>query len=459
MRNPRTWAAFFAVAAIGASAPAWAADISTTQVGFTNGDDWEPAIAADGAYLYVLWPNFDTPTQPDTSGATCQTKQTTSWMYFQRSTDGGAHWDAYVIPRCPVVGTQIDAQIVIGPNHRVYASYMDGPQANSNIEVIYSDDHGATWSTPVNAAGSGGGDKDILLVDATGGVQIAYEHLSSNYVAYSPNVATTAFTTAKFSAPADEKSGTSLADGGVIDTKGNTYFFMSNATGNAKGDSFLWVARSTTHFTSYTATTVDRSFAQPQGTGAGWDYWGASGSIAVIPKSGSTNDRVVVTYNAGTASGGAERIYTKYSDTLGASWNVPYNASSYPNGAQLSLAPTGAWHGFSSIAGNASGVKSIWMDNRVQYPCTSSTTAGACGLWNVYERSSADGVTWSAETKMQLLSTHSYQPSTPAPGGFFHPYGDYSSIVINAGTGTAAAVWGEGTSYVGPGTIYVAPSF
>lgn len=101
------------------------ADVPVTQVGFTNGDDWESAIAADGPYVYVAWAHFGTP-QQDSSGATCKTKGVASYAYFQRSINGGATWEPYIIPRCPVSGTQIDLQIVVGPNHRVYVSYMDG---------------------------------------------------------------------------------------------------------------------------------------------------------------------------------------------------------------------------------------------------------------------------------------------------------------------------------------------
>ena len=62
-------------------------------------------------------------------------------------------------------------------------------------------------------------------------------------------------------------------------------------------------------------------------------------------------------------------------------------------------------------------------------------------------------MTWTAEAKTQLLVTHSYQVATPSPGGFFHPYGDYTWMATD-GTNTWC-VLGEGTSYVGPGTIYV----
>ncbi len=444
------------LAALGYTTTAHAADIPITQVGFTNGDDWEPAIAADGDYVYVLWPHFGAPGMADSSGATCTVSKVQSYMFFQRSTDGGKTWQAYDLPRCPVVGTQIDAQIVIGPNHRVYASYMDGPQANSSIQVIYSDDYGVTWSNPVNAAAGGGGDKDLLLVDGSGNVLVAYEHDSSSYVAYSPNVATTAFTTTKIAFPPGAKNGTMLATGGVLDTQGNAYYAWADVTGNASGDTYLIVSQSSNFYANYNAYIVDRSFGAPGNTGAGWDYWGASIQIGVIPKARPANDRLVVAYNAGTASGGAQRIFTKYSDTEASTWNIPYSASSYPNGTQLSTAPVGAWHGFPSLAGTSSGIKVMWQDNRVEYPCTSSTVAGECGLWNNYVRESADGATgWTAEQKMELLTTHSYQVATPAPGGYFHPYGDYTWMTTD-GLGNTLAIWGEGTSYIGPGTIYFA---
>jgi hypothetical protein len=444
-------ARILAMAAVSLAATAHA-DTPITQVGFTNGDDWEPAIAVDGAFVYAAWAHFGPP-QRDSSGATCKTKGVSSYAYFQRSTNGGATFDPFIIPRCPVSGTQIDMQVVVGPNHRVYMSYMDGPQANSNVELIYSDDHGVTWSSPINAVAGGGGDKDILLVDNSGGVLIAYEHLSSSYVAYSPDPTRTAFTQIKVNPPSGAGNGTSLATGGIRDSHGNSYFVWTDVTGNQKSDSFLWLSRSSDNYATYATSLIDRSFAADVSVGAGWDYWGAAVQVAAIPRAG--NDRLVVIYNAGKSPGAPERIYTKFSDTLGASWNIPYSAIAYPNGTELSNAPAGAWHGFPSIAATSAGAKVIWQDNRVQFPCTSSTTASACGLFNNFTRTSADGVTWTNEVKMQLLPAHAYQTTTPAPGGFYHPYGDYSWMTSD-GT-TTWVIWGEGTSYIGPGTVYAAP--
>jgi hypothetical protein len=175
-------------------------------------------------------------------------------------------------------------------------------------------------------------------------------------------------------------------------------------------------------------------------------------------KTPPANDRVIVIYNAGAGSNGApERIYTKYSDTLGATWNIPYNSSSWPNGTQLSTAPSGVWHGFPSISGNSSIVKVVWMDNRAtpggNYTCQSSGVTGQCGVWNVYTRSSADGATnWSAELGMiEATPYRDYSSSA----GFDHPYGDYSEVV-NDGAGNFFSCWGEGESKLGNGDVYFA---
>jgi hypothetical protein len=201
---------------------------------------------------------------------------------------------------------------------------------------------------------------------------------------------------------------------------------------------------------------VDEGAGEPIASGAGWDYWGGSIQIAIQPKTPPTNDRVIVVYNAGAGANGVpERIYTKYSDTLGASWNIPYKSSSWPNGTQVSSAPQGVWHGFPSVSGNSTIVKVIWMDNRASaggnYTCTSSSTMGKCGVSNVYMRSSADGATnWSAETRMTVPTPYrDYQTSA----GFDHPYGDYTETV-NDGAGNFYGIWAEGESYVGNGDVY-----
>jgi hypothetical protein len=434
--------------------------ITSTRLGDGTGEDWEPAVMAfTGTYVYALWPHFGATTYKDTSGATCmpyskkaKAGTTTAYMYFQMSNNGT--WSTVVIPRCPVNGNVVDAQLAIGANGRLYASYMDGNTQYTPIEAIYSDDHGSTWSTPVDVTNGGRGDKDMLLVDKTNNVIVAYENGGKQYVSVSSNGGVS-FTTKQITvAP----SGVALATGAVLDTQGNAYFAWSGTNNTGKGPTTFYLLKSNNLFSTYSIMTIDEGQGEPIVSGAGWDYWGGSIQIGVRPRTPPANDRLIAVYNAGAASNGSpERIYTKYSDTLGASWNIPFNSSNWPNGSQLSLAPSGVWHGFPSIAGSSSVVKVIWMDNRAtpggNYTCSSSSTMGACGVWNVYTRSSADGATnWSSEQVMtQETPYRDYQTSA----GFDHPYGDYTETVTD-GAGNFYSVWAEGESYVGSGDVYFA---
>jgi hypothetical protein len=435
--------------------------ITSFRLGDNTGEDWEPAILADGSYLYAFWPHYLATTYKDSSGATCMPYSakpkggtTTSYMYFQMSSDGGSTWSTVSIPRCPVNGNVVDAQLALGANHRIYAGYMDGNTQYTPIMVIYSDDHGGHWSTPVDVTTGHRGDKDIVLVDKNNNVMVAFENGGKQYNSVSTNAGAT-FTAKQVNiAP----SGVALATGGILDTQGNAYIAWSGTTNNGTGPTTFYVEQSSNLFSTFSVTTVDEGQGGPQVPGAGWDFWGGSIQIAVQPKTPPTNDRVVVIYNAGAGSSGApERIYTKYSDTLGATWNIPFNSSSWPNGSQLSLAPAGVWHCFPAIAGTSSAVKVIWMDNRASsggnYTCTSSSATGQCGTWNVYARTSPDGATnWSAESVMtQATPYKDYQTAA----GFDHPYGDYTEAVTD-GLGNFYSIWAEGESKAGTGDVYYA---
>ena len=439
--------------------------IASYRLGDNTGEDWEPAIVADGSYVYALWPHYADTSYHDSSGATCipynakATGNTTrDYMYFQSSSDGRATWSGVTIPRCPANGFTVDAQLAIGNNHRIYASYMNGAQPYTPIMVIYSDDHGATWSIPVDVTGGGRGDKDILLVDQNDNVMVAYENGGKQHVSVSTNGGTS-FTAKQVTVGT---SGIALATGGILDTQGNAYFAWCGTSNNGTGPTTFYVQQSSNLFSTYSVSTVDQGEGGPVVTGSGWDFWGGSIQIGIQPHTAPTNDRVVVIYNAGAGSNGApERIYTKYSDTLGASWNIPYNSSSWPNGSQLSTAPTGVWHGFPSIAGTSSIVKVIWMDNRAStggnYTCTSGSTTGQCGIWNVYMRSSTDGATnWTAEQSMtQPTPYRVYQTEA----GFDYPDGDYTQTVTD-GAGNFFGIWAEAQykieSKAGSGDVYFA---
>src|SRR5438270_7937344 len=192
--------------------------IASHRLGDNTGEDWEPAILADGSYVYAMWPHYLPTSYRDSSGATCmpyspkgggKNNTTSSYMYFQSAFNGV--WSTVTIARCPVQGNVVDSQLALGANHRIYASYMDGNSQYTPIMVIYSDDHGSTWSTPVEVTNGRRGDKDILLVDKNNNVMVAFENGGKQYVSVSANGG------ASFSPKQVNiaSSGVALATGGV----------------------------------------------------------------------------------------------------------------------------------------------------------------------------------------------------------------------------------------------------
>jgi hypothetical protein len=141
-------------------------------------------------------------------------------------------------------------------------------------------------------------------------------------------------------------------------------------------------------------------------------------------------------WNAGSANGGAERIYFSTSTTGGASWSAK---------ADVSLADEETEHCFPAITAGAAGdVRIAWMDTR-NHSATDEI------LWNVFERSSSNGgATWSAESQ---LSGPARGYDYILPDGFRFPFGDYFSIAID-NVGTTHVVWGEGRNYKSPGSIW-----
>src|SRR5215471_17503987 len=78
--------------------------ITSQRLGDGTGEDWEPAILADGTHVYAFWPHYAATALTDSSGATCMPfkgtgkRTTSSYMYFQSSADGGKTWGAVTIP-------------------------------------------------------------------------------------------------------------------------------------------------------------------------------------------------------------------------------------------------------------------------------------------------------------------------------------------------------------------------
>ena len=85
-------------------------------------------------------------------------------------------------------------------------------------------------------------------------------------------------------------------------------------------------------------------------------------------------------------------------------------------------------------------------------PGTWQTTGNNTDVWNVYYRSSTDGGVY-VERRRCRISDATSGAAYKTTAGFVEVYGDYGEIAVT-NTGKTVAVWGEGTSYTGPGGVW-----
>ena len=106
------------------------------RVGYSNGDQWEPALAADGhGHIYILFPQYG----PVTGCAAC----TAPSVALLTSNDNGVTWET-PHPLLPSSTGQFDPQIVVDPLDRqtVYASWLQNNKRD--VMVARSQDFGRT---------------------------------------------------------------------------------------------------------------------------------------------------------------------------------------------------------------------------------------------------------------------------------------------------------------------------
>ena len=395
------------------------------RLGYHSGDQWEPAIAADGhGHVYVLYPQYGA--VPDCATCTAPT------IALLVSSDNGLTWDSSR-PLLPYPSGQFDPQIVVDPADRqtVYASWMQNNKRD--IVVARSLDNGRNWSYSVAERGRDDADKPVLAVRGVD-VYVGFNHEEKFLVAASHDAGQT-FTTVNVNPNATP--GWSLAGGATVDPSGNVFFGW---TAYARHEMqtrpvSVFVSRSADGGRSWNTALLDVSSAPPpcDAESCQTGYLGAQIALA-----SDAAGALYALWNTGSANGGPERIYFSSSTTGGASWSARANVSE---------AAAGVEHCFPAIAAGASGdVRIAWMDARATEPGHADHR-----LWNTYYRNSTNGgATWGGETQL----------SAPVRGydyilanGFRFPFGDYFSLAID-NEGATHAVWGEGRDYKSPGSIW-----
>lgn len=390
------------------------------RVGYATGDQWEPAMAADGhGHVYILFPQYGT--VADCPACTAPT------IALQVSNDNGLTWES-AHPLMVSSTGQFDPQIVVDPvdKQTIYASWLQNNKRD--VMVARSQDFGHTWylSVAERARDNEDADKPVLAVRGAD-VYVGFNHEEHFLVAASHDYAQT-FSSVMVNPNATP--GWSLAGGATVDPNGGVYFSW---TAYARQDLNsrpvgVYVSRSADAGHSWSTALMDISSAPPECAAEDCEAEYLGAQIALASDGAGT---VYALWNAGAVHGGPERIYFSSSTTGGASWSAKVDVSSADNPVE---------HCFPAItAGVAGDVRIAWMDTRQN------------SLWNVFTRSSSNGgATWSSETQ---LSGPARGYDYILPDGFKFPFGDYFSIAIDS-AGNTQAVWGEGRNYKSPGSIW-----
>ncbi len=381
-------------------------------------DDWEPAIAVDpsSSYVYQMTTRYSGKRPCDS----CRLPA----IVFRSSSDGGATWgpDRFIaLTRL----SQNDPQIEVANDGTIYAVFLN--DFVPGIKFTKSNDHGVTWTDPIRLTGAGRkpslSDKPVLTISANGQhVYIAF-NASDSWVVASHDFGRTFLPAVKTNN--DERYW--FHSGGAVASNGDVYFAAADYTQTFVGDVHIDVLKSIDKGKTWTTIRVDTSKKTPAcewSEGCYLGFLGPSPGLAVDP-----TGKILIAYNAGNVPGGNQRIYVRTSMN-GLNWSARQS---------ISFGSGNVNNGFPVVeVGGTDDFRVVWQDNR----------NGPPNIWNTwYRRSTNGGQSWSAP--IRLSDQPSGAPYKTA-GGYFFPYGDYLEFAVDR-NGKNYVIWGEGSSYDGPG--------
>jgi hypothetical protein len=437
-RFVRLWLALVALAVAVASAPAASGPAFTfpVRLGFAEGDDWEPAIAADRfGHVYALWTHYGD--DPRCEG--CASPH----MELQVSSDGGETWSEPRPLRPSKDDRQDDPQIAVDPadGRTVYAAYMEGNRASEY--VAKSVDFGQTWTREVVEHFKTPTDKDILAVRGQD-VYLGWSRGANVWVSSSHDSGQTWSVAQALPRPEKNLREFTLGSGGAVDSRGTVYFAWNgvNHGFRALGPVYLYVSRSRDGGATWDTQRIATSSGGRHCGCRGWSYWSPQIALAV-----DDLNRVYVLWNQDRRRFAPTKLFFASSSDGGETW-LRRN--------DVSLAPPGTNHLFPALAARGDGdVRVAWMDDRNGFDRGDNDRSAR---WNTYFRSSLDGgQTWSAEQQLsRFVPGYGYKRQFPRDG-YLEPYGDYFELDIDA-AGRTHAIWGEGPSYAGPGNVWYSRS-
>jgi BNR/Asp-box repeat len=396
-----------------AAAPGWAGERPVSR----TFDDWEPAIAADptAPFVYRLVTRYGGPTA-------CAADCPDPAIILQVSKDDGATWGPYrFLCRCKGTRGMYDPQIEVADGTgTVMAAFMRG----YSVWFTRSTDHGKTWTKPVPVYGNvAWQDKPLLVTSADGNdVYLAFNGPSGGdaWVAFSHDGGDTWHrrkvthgTRYLFAF-----GGTVLADGSVVFAESSLTYGPNN--NDLVGTSRPTVLRSTDGGRTWNVIRVDtlrlgvacRFHCRP-------DYY--AGHIVVAEARPGV---LVLLADGAIKTRGLQSVWAYVSADGGQTWS-----------ARKRISHGSANGGFPAETADGRGAVRAWFADR------------STGRWQIWYRTSPDGVAWSAPVQISDASSGAVYKS---PKGFRQFYGDYGEIDVTD-TGATVAIWGEARSYWGPG--------
>lgn len=385
-------------------------------------DDWEPAIAADpnASYVYILHNRYG-------GAKACSNSCPDPAMIVNVSADGGATFgpDAFLCT-CRNTHGQFDPLIeVVRNTGAVYASWMN----DSDIMFSKSLNHGATWSTPASVFGNvSWGDKPQITASADGvDVYISFNGPTGGdpWIATSHDSGAT-WTQTKVT---DSKRyyfeyGSAVLPNGTV-VFSEISFTYSGPGAAAEGPVLIHVFRSTDRGATWSDTVVDTVQLGTGCTSAGCypDFYDSGPALAM-----DTGGDLAMVYSGATTAGGPRTVFARSSRDGGATWS-----------SRVSLTQSGVNSAFPAAAGAGDDGVRVWFQDQ------------RTGRWNTWYTTSTNlGATWSAPVKISDATSGTAYKNNK---GYIEVYGDYGEIAVT-NTGKTVAVWGEGTSYTGPGGVW-----
>ena len=374
-------------------------------------DDWEPCIAVDprDGTVYQLTTRFET-FNPK--------------IAIRRSDDAGATWALDTL--IPDTGTdQNDPQIAVARDGTVYVVWLD----HWMTRLIKSSDRGVTWTPPVdvNIPPPQNSDHGWLTISPNGKhVYVGY-NWSHSYIAVSHDFGQT------FEPPVktNNDSRSWFHSGAVANKEGEVYLGAVDYRGTLLGRSHINVLRSIDRGKTWTTQRIDTSEQAPDCDWAAGCYQGFLGPFTGIAMDSDSN--LLLVYNLGLVPDAPQRIYVR-SSVDGVNWSerIPISSHDVSNHNAFPCVAAGP---------NPGDFRVVWQ----------GTIHGNERSWNTWYRRTLDGgMTWSDPVR---LSDRSSGAPYKHAGGYLFPYGDYLGLAV-APDGLAHVVWGEGRSWVGPGSTW-----